>query len=101
MKEWHLLVTGKKAQKSVHVCDLVAGGLQNSIGAFGGHALDDPGPQPFSDEANVRQQLGKLPLETGDLLKPAPPNNKTSVSEHFKTFESSAGPVCVRRLKDL
>lgn len=51
------------------MCYLVTGGLQNSISAFGGHALNDSGPQPLSDETDVRQQLGKLPLETGNLLK--------------------------------
>lgn len=51
------------------MCHLRAGGLQNPICAFRGHALYNPGPQPLPDEADVRQQLGKLPLETGDLLK--------------------------------
>lgn len=87
MNKWHLLVKGKKQikeamDKNVSVCvcvfDLVTGGLQNSVGAFRGHALDDSGPQPLSDEADVRQQLGELPLETGDLLKKPPKQQEES-----------------------
>lgn len=46
----------------MYVCYLVASSLQNTISAFRAHALYSPGPQSFFDEANVRQQLGKLPL---------------------------------------
>lgn len=50
------------------VCYLWAGGLYNTISAVRAHALYNPGPQSLLDEANVRQQLSKLPLQTGDLL---------------------------------
>lgn len=50
------------------VCYLRSGSLQNAIGAFRAHALYNPGPQSLFDEANVRQQLSKLSLQTGDLL---------------------------------
>lgn len=52
----------------VTMCYLGAGCLQNAIGAFRAHALYNPGPQSLLDEANVRQQLSKLPLQTGNLL---------------------------------
>lgn len=52
----------------VCVCHLGAGRIQNTICAFRAHALYNPGLKPLFDEANVRQQLSKLPLQTGDLL---------------------------------
>lgn len=61
---------GKSAKpKPLNVPHLGAGGLQDAVRVFGAHALHDPGPQPLFDEADVRQQLGELPLQTGDFLR--------------------------------
>lgn len=51
------------------VCYLMPCGLQNPIRAFRAHALYNPRPQSFFYETNVRQQLSKLPLQTGNLLE--------------------------------
>lgn len=48
---------------------LGAGGFQDAVGAFRTRALYRPGPQSFFDEAYVRQKLGKLSLQAGDLLR--------------------------------
>lgn len=56
-------------QKPLNVHHLRASGLQNAVRVFRAHALHDPGPQPLFDETDVRQQLGKLPLQTGDFLQ--------------------------------
>lgn len=53
----------------VFVCYLRASRLENTISALRGHTLYNPGPQSFFDEANVRQQLSKLPLQTRNLLQ--------------------------------
>ena len=52
----------------VCVCYLRASSLQDAICPLGTHPLYDPGLQALFDEANVRQQLGELPLQTGYLL---------------------------------
>lgn len=52
-----------------YVCYLPASRLQNTIRAFRACAFYNPGPQSLFDEADVGQQLSKLPLETGNLLR--------------------------------
>lgn len=50
------------------MCHLRASSFHDPVCTLVRHLLNNPGLQSLLDEANVRQQLSKLPLQTGDLL---------------------------------